>query len=185
MKATEAIYARRSVREFTKEVVSETIIRQLLEAATQAPSAMNVQPWAFVVVQDPELLQEISELANTLQSKDPLHKPDVAAGRNIFYDATTLIVICARPEGSHPDWDCCLAAENLLVAARDRGVGACTIGSAWAALNHRAIKRRLQIPESYVVVMPIIVGYPTEFPPNPGRNPAEILSWKLPAEVVG
>ena len=184
MKATEAIYARRSVREFTPDIVPESTIRQLIEAAIQAPSAVNTQPWAFVVVQDPDLLAEISKRAIDI-IKERMFPEKLGGelgepGWNIFYNASTLVVVCSRPEGEHPDWDCCLAAENLLLAARDRGVGACTIGSAWPALSEPDIKNRLGIPENYQPIIPIIIGFPKEFPPAPARNPAEILSWKVP-----
>lgn len=187
MKATEAIYARRSVRDFTSDVVPESTVRHLIDAAVQAPSAMNSQPWAFVVVQDPEILSTISQRAYDLRRvAEPganIHHPENDSDHNIFYNATTLVVVCARPEGARPDWDCCLAAENLLLAARDRGVGGCTIGSAWLALSQPDIKELLGIPTEYQPVIPIIIGYPKEFPPAPGRKAPEILSWKVCARV--
>jgi len=85
----------------------------------KAPSAMNLLPWAFVVVQDRKLLKEFSD-----RSKDLIAKADKTAKLkerltdpefNIFYNAGTLIVICAKPARQHPDWDCCLAAQNLML----------------------------------------------------------------------
>lgn len=187
MNATEAIYARRAVRDYTSDPVPESTIRQLIDAAIQAPSAGNVQPWAFAVVQDKVLLKEISNRAGDLvrgpnipeKLKNAIDDPEW----NIFYNANTLVVICARPEGAHPDWDCCLAAENLLIASRDRGMGACIIGFALGALSEPDIKKKLAIPEGYQPVMPVIVGYPKQFPQSPDRKPPEILAWKVAAHV--
>ena len=63
MDLKEAIYSRRSVREFTAETVSEKIIRDLIEAAVQAPSAVNAQPCTFCVIRDKRVLATISQEA--------------------------------------------------------------------------------------------------------------------------
>ncbi len=52
MNLTEAIYGRRSVREFAHAPVDEAVIGRLVSAATQAPSAVNLQPWTFAIVRD-------------------------------------------------------------------------------------------------------------------------------------
>lgn len=182
MTTTEAIDARRAVRDFLDNPIPEATIRELIDAAVQAPSAINAQPWAFVVIQDKSIMDTISKRTVSMMIDQQI-SPELRArfadpNWSIFYNASTLIVICARPEGAHPDWDCCLAAENLLLAARDKGIGSCIIGFSWAALAEPDIKTSLGIPESYQPVMPIILGYPREFPPSRGREPAEILSWK-------
>ena len=61
MELMEAIYKRRSVRFFTEEQVDKDTIDKLINAAIQAPSAMNGQPWAFSVIQDKALMQKISD----------------------------------------------------------------------------------------------------------------------------
>ena len=186
MTTLETIYARRAVRDYTGEQVSEATIRELIDAAIQAPSAINSQPWAFVVIQDKALMDEISNRAIELMRfqnipsdlRTMIEKP----GWSIFYNASNLIIICSKPEGSHPDWDCCLAAENLMLAARSKGLGTCLIGFAWEALSMPDIKRRFDIPKGYHAVTPIILGHPTAFPETHGRKPAEMLSWKAPAK---
>jgi len=60
MNLKEAIYSRRAVRDYTAEPVSEQIIGELIDAAIQAPSARNEQPWSFTVVRDSVLLDRIS-----------------------------------------------------------------------------------------------------------------------------
>src|SRR5665647_3577548 len=63
MDLREAIYTRRAVREFTDELVDEKTLRQVIDAAVQAPSAVNQQPWSFCVVRDMALLARISSEA--------------------------------------------------------------------------------------------------------------------------
>jgi len=66
MELLEAIYTRRATRSFLPEPVSDETVRRLLEVAVQAPSAMNAQPWRFVVIQDPVRLDRYSERAKAL-----------------------------------------------------------------------------------------------------------------------
>lgn len=188
MSASDVIYARRAVRSFTDEEMSEGTVRALLESAIQAPSSMNVQPWAFVVIQDRDVLKRISDRAEELlqESPDFTKMPPEQQLRieersfNIFYNAGTLILICAKPEGKHPEWDCCFAAQNLMLAAREKGLGTCVIGLSWLAFEDPQIKAELGIPEAWRVVTPIILGRPTDFPAGHGRNRPEILAWKSP-----
>lgn len=189
MHVREAIRQRRAVRAFTEEPVAEGVVRELLDAAIQAPSAINLQPWAFVVVQDQYLLKKISDRAKLLllHTELPPELRDMVAspGFNIFYDAGTLVLICAKPVELHPEWDCCFAAENLMLAAREMGLGTCVVGFAWPALAQAEIRNELDIPDEYTVVTPIIVGHPKEFPPAPPRRAPEILSWARSPVATG
>jgi nitroreductase len=65
----EAIYGRRSVRDYTDRPVAKAAVEELLEAAIQAPSAINQQPWAFAVIQDKALLRNLSDRAKDLLAK--------------------------------------------------------------------------------------------------------------------
>ena len=100
MTTTEAIYRRRAVRDYTDEVISEQTIKELIDAAAQAPSSVNVQPWAFVVVQDKDLLKKISARATELMDTEGLSEARREAiedpNWNIFYNAGTLIVVNVR-----------------------------------------------------------------------------------------
>ncbi|HTQ09358.1 MAG TPA: nitroreductase family protein, partial [Fimbriimonadaceae bacterium] len=158
MEVSDAIRNRRAVREYVDQPVREETVRALIEAATLAPSAVNGQPWAFVVVQDRDLLKKISDRSKLLMlhADYPAHISSMIADPafNIFYNAGTLIVICAKPGGEHSDWDCCLAGENLMLAARDMGLGTCTIGLAWPALELSEIKSELGIPAGYEAILP-------------------------------
>jgi len=186
MELTDVIPGRRAIRHYTDQSVSKGTVQTLLRAAIQAPSAINSQPWAFVVIQDKSLLKTYSDRAKRLcaevysadSSQSELMATLTDPSYNIFYNSGTLIVICAKPTGQHPDWDCCLAAQNLMLAAHDMGLGTCPIGLAWLLFEQPDIKHDLNLPADYVAVMPIIVGYPRGAVPSVGRKKPEIRCWK-------
>lgn len=181
-----AIYERRAVREYTGTKPSKDTIRMLLDAAVQAPSAMDLQPWAFVVVQDPALLQRLSERSKklSLQRMKPgsglsLHRRELEDPKfNVFHDAGTLVVVVAKPGEWPAVEDCCLAAQNLMLAAHAMGLGTCPIGFAREALDEPAAKQELGIPADHTVAMAIVVGYPKSRPPVVVRHEARMLAWR-------
>ncbi len=174
------------MREFTDRPVDRATVLALIRAATQAPSEVNHHPRVFAVIPDKELLKTYSDRAKSLfaRNADPsslipkLKEMLADPAFNIFYNAGTLIVIYAKTIGEHPDWDCCLAGQNLMLAAQGRGLGTCVIGFAWPVLEQPEVKRDLNIPAECVPVLPIIVGYPSKPPPRVPRNDPEVLCWK-------
>ena len=96
---------------------------------------------------------------------------------NVFYDAGTLIVICAKRLGEFVTADCWLAAENLMLAACAMGLGSCCVGFAIPALHTRDTKHELGIPEGVDPIAAIIVGVPRGESPVVPRKPPEILRW--------
>lgn len=194
LSALDVIFARRSVRAYAKHSLDSSTVNALLDAAVQAPTAHHAEPWAFVVIQDERVLKRFSDLAKADLSRALAHQlnrpgagKDTAQARfeqeiadpdfNIFYDASTLVIICARPMGPFAVADCWLAAENLMLAACAMGLGTCCIGLATATLNTDAIKRELSIPADVTVVAPIIVGVPREPGIADTRKQPEVLSW--------
>ena len=121
MDVIEAIYSRRAVREYTSEPVDQETLKFLVEAAIQAPSAVNQQPWSFAVVKDQDLLDRISREIQAAYARDPaggrgvhhfrklLSDPDF----HIFYHAPALIVISAVAASPWAVEDCSLAAEKF------------------------------------------------------------------------
>jgi nitroreductase len=186
MNIIEAIYHRRAVRAFTGMQVASTTIYDLIQAAIQAPSAMNQQPWAFAVYQGQERLREYSVRAKAhylgavlptfgLHGRgDTLTDPHF----NIFHDAGTLLVVCARHQGLNPAEDCCLAAQNIMLAAHGAGLGTCPIGLARPWLNLPEVKGELGILPGLSVVFPLVVGYPAGHTAEVPREPPEIVFWK-------
>ena len=148
MDINEAIGGRRAVREYTTQTVDEPTIRRLIDAAVQAPSAVNQQPWTFTVVRDQSLLGGVSRdakafmLATMPASPHQDHFKSMLSDPNfqIFYNAPALILISASAQGPWIVEDCALAAENLMLAAYAAGLGTCWIGFAQSFLNTSAGK---------------------------------------------
>jgi nitroreductase len=194
MTVREAIGQRRAVRAFKPDAVSDKDVRALLGLAVRAPTALHAEPWAFVVIQDRALLKRYSDLAKSTWSSQhdgargvgaPQHQTEALAAAliahpefNIFYDAGTLVVICARASGPFVAADCWLAAENLMLGACTMGLGTCPIGFAVPVLNRAEVKAELGIPAEGIAVAPIIVGVPSGDPPPSTRKDPEILCWR-------
>ena len=182
MNLLDAMRERRAVRDYTDEPVDKAVLVRLIDAAVLAPSAMNRQDWQFVVITDPLALDSIAHKAKLhmlgLLDQSPalrgfrehLSNPDYS----IFYHAPALVVICATTDDEMARQDCCLAAENLMLAARAEDLGSCWIGFAEAWLDLPEAKAELGLPAGARPVAPIIVGHPRAWPSNPGRRPANI-----------
>ena len=184
----DAIQARRSVRAYAPQVLDRVTIDALLEAAVQAPTAIHEEPWEFMILQDVNALKRLSDRAKRFfveeihrahldrggHTLDKFEQPDF----NIFYNAGTLVVICAKPMSPFVVADCWLAAENLMLAAYAMGLGTCVIGSAVFGLNTPEIKDELGIPADVSAIAPIIVGVPSGQPPATSRKKPQILAWK-------
>jgi nitroreductase len=182
----DAIRQRRAVRAYTGAALDAPRVSELLHAAVQAPTAMHLEPWAFVVIQDRALLKRYSDRAKSMLLDQPPPAGHPGAHHlemlrdpafNIFYDAGTLIVICKRAASPFADADCWLAAENLMLAATAQGLGTCCIGFAVGVLNDPDVKRELGIPEDGAAVAPIIVGRPRGAAAPVARKPPVILRW--------
>lgn len=137
MELLDAIYKRRSVRTYADRPVDRATLETLIQAAIQAPSAVNGQSWAFAIV-------------------------------------------CATSAVPQAAEDCCLAGQNLLLAAFGLGLGACVIGFARPWLNLPAVKQELGIPADYAPVLPIIVRFPSRDVPPVARREPEIFLVSRP-----
>ncbi len=180
MELIEVIKTRRAVREYTDARVDRRTVERLLGAAVLAPSAMNLQPWAFAVLLDREridnyarrakdwLLSNVSQVSES--ARHILDDPNFV----LFYHAPALAIVLAKTSDAQAAEDCCLAAENLMLAARDEGLGTCWIGFVRPWLDLPSTKHELGLPADHHVVAPIVLGYPKAWPASHGRNPAEI-----------
>ncbi len=181
MEILEAINGRVSVREYTEEPVDNEVLRELIEAAIKAPSAINQQPWAFIVVKDTARLNRISDQAKTHLLKaslaapaHPFHEMLNDPKFDIFYRAPVLIVIAAAEPTDWAVEDCSLAAENLMLAAYAKGLGTCWIGFAQNWLATAEGKAELGVPVTYSPIAPIIVGHVRRQPPPVPRKDPDI-----------
>ena len=147
------LYARRSIRSFTSEPVSQDQIDTLLRAAMAAPSAGNRKPWHFVVVTD-------AGVRAALAQAHP-HAASIA-------QAPLGLVPCGDPALGFPGrpeyWvqDLSAATENVLLAATGMGLGSVWCGVYPVPERVQAVRRILGIPEEVTPFALVVVGHPAE-----------------------
>jgi nitroreductase len=181
----EAIKSRRAIRSYEDKPVPESAVQTMLEAATYAPSAINVQPWKFTIVTNKAEMKRLSDIAKPMLVR---MLPDVGdeglvglkkrlsdPNYNIFYNAPLLIFVSGI-KSPYAIYDCSMAAQNIMLAAYTLGIGSCWIGTAVALANDPKVKANLGVPEDHEVHAAIIFGYPKGgFPKAPEKRPAQVL----------
>ncbi len=154
----DAILARRSIRKYTAEPVSDDDERALLEAAMAAPSAGNEQPWQFVTIRERATLVAITEFHEYAQ---------------MLKRAPLGILVCgepgARKRRAYWEQDCSAAVENMLIMAQSRGLGAVWLGIHPELDREAACRKLLGIPEELVPFAIVAVGHPAETKPPAER----------------
>ncbi len=184
MTLKDAIGGRCSVRAYSSEKIDKSTLQELMAAAVRAPTAMHAEPCQFAIVQDVSRLKRLSDRAKAVLATDARLHPDrhhadifAQPDFNVFYNAGTLVIICAKAPGPFVQADCWLAAENLMLSAHALGLGTCVIGSAAAALNLPDLKQELGIPPEAIAVAPIIVGKPRGETGPSARKEPQVLAW--------
>ena len=187
MEFLQVVEGRRAVRQYRSTPPERALLESLINTAVLAPSAMNLQPWAFAVVTGVARIDEYARRAKDHLITDPRAVQLPAAARDMlddpqfsmFYHAPVLLVVLAKSGEAQAREDCCLAAQTLMLAARAAGLGTCWIGLGRPWLELPATKSELGIPANYGVVAPVVMGYPMAWPESHGRQPAEI-QWLTP-----
>ena len=186
MEALEAIMTRRCVRKFTGKQIPDAVLEKIIKAGTYAPSALALQPWGFVIIQDQAFLTRVSDYCKPVMlslmkdAHDGMSDVfrDLLKGTDysIYYHAPTVIMIIGKTESRFREIDCSLCAENMMLAAHTLGIGSCWIGSTEAAYNNKEIMAGFRIPDGYSPVGTIIFGYPNETPEAHDKKPA-LVTW--------
>ncbi|MFH0817738.1 MAG: nitroreductase family protein [Candidatus Micrarchaeota archaeon] len=148
METLEAIHTRRSVRKFENRSVPDELVHKILEAAMCAPSAMNEQPWHFIVIKGKGTHEEI-----------PKFSPYAAMAKN----APLAILVCGETklEKAKGFWvqDCSAAIQNILLATHSLGLGAVwTAAYPWKD-REDGYRKLLGIPEGVIPLALIVIGY--------------------------
>lgn len=146
------IFKRRSVRRFLDRPLEPEMITCLLQAAMAAPTACNSQPWEFIVVTEPDMLDKMRDKMQFAR-----------------YNAPCAVVVCGSPHLANNSaarhfWvqDCSAAMENLLIAAAGLGLGAVWIGVHPLPSNENRIRPLFNIPAQVTPLGIAMVGYPAE-----------------------
>jgi nitroreductase len=171
MGLSEIILKRRSTRKFLDRPVEREKIEACLEAARLAPSAENVQPWRFIIVDDPQLRERLGEAAFS-----GIYRTCRFATR-----APVVVIILAQPDvvanklgkavqgTQYYLLDIGIAGEHFVLAATEMGLGTCWIG--W--FSKRGVRKLLSIPRKYDAVAMIALGYPN--PTHVGPKKKKLL----------
>jgi nitroreductase len=158
MELFEALFGRRSVRNFENKTVDRKLLEESLNAGIWAPTAGNIQPWIFFCITSEKTVTKIR-----------------AVSPGMLGNPQAIICVCsdlkkaverAGPSGKLLAlMDCSMAAQNIMLRAYELGLGTCVIRS----FNPGAVRELLGAPSSIQPELLITVGYPKEVPKPPGR----------------
>lgn len=158
MNTIEAILTRRSIRKYKKDPITQAEIDQLMRAAMRAPSTINNRDWAFVIVDDPKLLNELAD--------------GLDGHAEMLREAPLAIVVCGDLNlalaSAKEFWivDTCLAAENILLAAHAMGLGSVYLGVFPRETKMGNVSKILNLPEHLVPLTVLPIGRPDEKKPS-------------------
>lgn len=175
----EIVRTQRAVRRFLPDPIPDDVLRRILRAATRAPSATNVQPWAWLVLKDRDVKARVWEWY--VKAQQEVYGP-AASGmeRTPFADTSAVVVACHRSGGARMGYTSAAsiypAVQNLMLAARALGVG-----SVLTTLHRRyqdEIRAILGVPDDVETAALIPLGYPEDgrFGANK-RRPVEELTY--------
>ena len=160
MSCIDLILERRSIRRYTGEPVPEEVKAKILEAGRQAPSAVNVQPWHFVVVDDPAVLERLASSGRFR----PFVRDSAFTVVGAYMSRNPVAKMWGRV-------DTVIALQSMVLAAQVQGVGSCWIGDLSGDLNGL-----LGIPKRAEIVALVSFGIPDEEPgPKPKKDPEKIF----------
>jgi nitroreductase len=162
VEAMEDILSRRSIRKYDSKPVSAELVHQLLDAAMNAPSSSNGQPWHFIVIDDRRVLDEI---------------PKFHPYSSMLKESPVAIVVCGdvKLEKAKGIWvqDCSAATENILIAARALGLGSVWLGMFPVDERVAGARKLFGLPDNVIPHSIIAIGYPGETKPPANRYNAE------------
>ena len=187
------IKSRRSIRKYTKQPIPRDVIREILEAASFAPSAHNAQPWRFIVLTQAEPKNALANAMGQVWIKEleldhipkNIRWTTVNRSSERFMTAPVLILACLTMENmdNYPDakrqqnehdlatHSLAAAIQTMLLAAHALGLGACWYCA--PIFCKPAVRKALGIPENVEPQALITIGYPNESPKTPPRTPPE------------
>lgn len=156
------IKTRRSERKYADKQITDDELDKILEAAIYAPSGHNEQSWHFTIIQNPDLIHQISEGAKEVMKESDVEwiaKMGSIEKLNIFHRAPTVIIVSGRKNAVTPEIDCAAAVQNMLLAAESLDVGSCWIGFAKFYFQNIENMEKFKIPEGYEVYFGVSLGY--------------------------
>ena len=170
----ETIMTRRSVRKYQPQAVNRDTMQTIVECGINAPNAINRQAWEVRIVDNPEVIQKLTDLYlkdNPKEAENPNFK-------NMFRNAPTVAFIANDTTFAYSPVDCGLMAENMILSAWSMGIGSCCLGGPARFMkgNPEANKYLLEMgfSENYDLLLCIGFGYPAETPKAKPRDAAKV-----------
>ena len=162
MNGLELIKRRRSVRNYRSDPVARDLLEKIVDAGRLAATAINIQPWEFIVVVDPARKKKLA---------------DITDYGKFIKDAGACIAVVAKDTKYYLE-DGSAATENILLAATELGLGSC-----WVAGDKKPYAEKilsfLGVPGGYKLISLVAIGYPEGDLPNPAKRPlSEVLHWE-------
>lgn len=142
----DAIFKRRSIREFLDRKIKEDDLKAIIKAGMNAPSAYNTRPWHFVIIEDKKILAKITKI-NVLAP--------------MLLESSHAIAVCAEKKTKYWAQDAAAATENILLGATELGIGSCWIG-VYPHHMEATIKKLLGIPYRTKLFSIVALGYAKE-----------------------
>jgi nitroreductase len=167
MDVIEAILTRRSIRKYTGQTVTDEQLEILLKAAMYAPSAVNKQPWHFIIFRNKSVAKKIAEFhPNSYMLKK----------------ASLGILVCFDEKLQHDygygELDCSAATQNILLAAHGIGLGAVWIGIIPRENRVTSVKKVFDLPVNIIPFALVAVGYPNEIKSSPERYKKDRIHYE-------
>ena len=157
----ETIMARRSIRKYKDQVVPREVMTQILDCGINAPNGQNKQSWEIRVVDNPELLAEMSKVMGEAH-------PQIPIAKDCFRGAPVMVFIARDLSYDFSAYDCGLMAENMMLSAWSMGVGSICLGSPVRFLTDNDLCKplvdKLGFSEGYELSLCVGLGYADEAP---------------------
>jgi nitroreductase len=156
MSLYDLIISRRSIRQFKPVPISRNILVRTVNAGRLAPSAANLQPLEFIVVDEEALRPKVFPCLKWAAYIAPQGDPKPGQEPQAYI----MILVNTRVREKGFEWDVGAAVENMILAAREEGIGTCWLLS----VNRESLRSLLRIPEHFRIDSVLALGYPAESP---------------------
>ena len=172
METMNLMLTRRSIRKFSPEPVSRSVVEQVIQAGLYAPSARNSQSTMILAVTRPVLIRRLSEMNRIIMGK--------AEGVDPFYGAPVVLLVLGEKSWPHRVYDGSLVMGNLMMAAHCLGLGSCWIHRAreeFESPEGQEILRELGVDGEWEGIGHCVLGYPEEQLPAPPPRKENRVRW--------
>ena len=183
----EVLNKRRSIRRYLKEPIPPEMVEAILNAVIWSPSSMNSQPWHFTVIDNQDVLDELSRRANEVRvesgmAHDLLNVDADSPDAHVFYKAPMVIVVSGRNDtlSPEPNVDCALSAFCGVIAATSLGLGSCIVDLYNSLGTLPDAPQILGLSDNYMPYYGIVLGYRDESFPvmAPSRKSGTVTFWE-------